>query len=111
MHKSVPYEFYTDIYLGETIGEKGWPKACLRAEEKLSALERKYTLTPYGPDSRAMAVCAIAELTGLFRRDWYVTKERLGEMDVEYDPDSDKKLQRRILEHLEGYFQRFRGLA
>ena len=111
MHNMVPYSFYKEEYLGDSIQEWNWPKACFRAEEKLEALEHKYTLTPYGPDSRKMAVCAIAELTNHFRRDWYITKERLGEMNVEYEPDSDKKLQRRILQSIEGYFQRFRGVG
>lgn len=105
----VPYEFYKNEYMGQDIQEWNWPTACFRAEEKLAALEHKYTLTPYGPESRQMAVCAIAEVTNYFRKDFLITQERLGEMNVEYDPDSDKKLQKRILQNIEGYFHRYRG--
>ena len=105
----VPYEYYKNEYMGQRIQEWNWPAACFRAEEKLAALEDKYTLIPYGPESRQMAVCAIAEVTSLFRWDFYITQERLGELNVEYDPDSDKKLQKRILQNLEGYFHRYRG--
>lgn len=110
MHKMVSYDFYKNDYMGQDIQDWNWPKACFRAEEKLEALERKYTLIPYGPNSRKMAVCAIAELTNFFRRDFLITQERLGDMNVEYDPEADKKLQKRILQNIEGYFYRYRGV-
>ena len=107
----VPYTFYKEEYVGDLIQEWNWPAACFRAEEKLEALERKYRFTPYGPNSRMMAVCAIAEQTAYCRKDWYITKERQGEVNVEYDPDADKKLQKRILHSLEGYMERYRGVG
>ena len=77
MHNMVPYTFYKEEYLGDRVQEWNWPAACFRAEEKLAALENKYRFTPYGPDSRKMAVCAIAELTDMCRKDFYITKERM----------------------------------
>ena len=111
MHNMVPYTFYKEEYLGDRVQEWNWPAACFRAEEKLAALENKYRFTPYGPDSRKMAVCAIAELTDMCRKDFYITKERMGELNVEYDPDADKKLQKRILSSVEAYMERYRGVG
>ena len=107
----VPFTFYKEEYLGERIEEWNWPKACFLAEEKLAALEHKYKLTPYGPDSRQMAVCAIAEQTAYCRWDWYITKERRGDVNVEYDPDAVKKLQRRILNSIAAYMEIYRGVG
>ena len=58
----VNFDFYENTYLGSAIGEKAFPYLAARAEEELKVFERIYRVDSPGPDSRAMAVCAMAEV-------------------------------------------------
>lgn len=57
----VEYDFYLNVYRGDVISEEDWPQYQARAEDQLARYRRIYTVTAPGPDSEAMAVCAMAE--------------------------------------------------
>lgn len=60
------YDFYLNVYHGGAIPSDEWPQYRARAEEQLARYERIYTVTDPGPDSRAMAVCAMADAMNSF---------------------------------------------
>ena len=55
------YDFYAGTYHGGAISAEEWPAYVGRAEDQLTRYKRIYTVTLPGPDSEAMAVCAMAE--------------------------------------------------
>ncbi len=105
------YRFYKEEYLGSQISEHAWAELSARAEETLRALERKYTLRPYGPASRDMALCAIAEVIHLHRKQGTVSRQSIGGVTVEYAPDSEKQLQKQILQGIAGFMELYRGVG
>ena len=56
------YEFYTDIYRGRKLTAKTFPYAVARAAAYVAKLERQFSVRCPSPESRDMAVCALAEL-------------------------------------------------
>ena len=61
VHKMPDYDFYLQDYQGGSIPEADFPNLRAAAARWLEKLERCCRVTPYGSDSRKMAVCAIAE--------------------------------------------------
>ncbi len=57
----VDYDFYVSTYLGSTIPPEEWPSCQARAAAQLGLYGRRYRVTASGPDSEAMAICAMAE--------------------------------------------------
>lgn len=55
------YGFYLNDYLGSSISADEWPSYLARAGAQLDLYRRLYTVTDHGPDSEAMAICAMAE--------------------------------------------------
>lgn len=55
------YEFYTGIYLGDSIPEAEFPRLAKRAGEQLSRYKRMYAVTAPEPHSEDMAMCAMAD--------------------------------------------------
>ena len=55
------FEFYRESYRGGSIPAAEWPGYEARAAAQLERYKRIYTITSPGPDSEAMAVCAMAE--------------------------------------------------
>lgn len=55
------YDFYTGAYHGSAIFAEEWPAYEGQAAAHLARYQRIYTVTAPGPDSEAMAVCAMAE--------------------------------------------------
>ncbi len=84
----VTYDFYENTYLGSAMGEKAFPTLSARAEEELQRFERLYRVESPGPDSRAMAVCAMAEvlLRGAERRG--IRTASVGGVSVSYTDDN-----------------------
>lgn len=107
----VSYDFYQNTYLGSAIAQGVWKSWEARARQRLEALEHKYTLIPYGPDSRDMAVCAIAETLYEFRKKWFVAKETVGGVSVSYEADTEALLNRKLLQDARGYLQVYRGVV
>ena len=57
----VDYDFYVSTYRGGSIPEEEWPPCAQRAAAQLERYRRIYTVTALGPNSEAMAICAMAE--------------------------------------------------
>lgn len=55
------WDFYHDTFHGGAIPEEEWPQYEARAADQLARYQRIYTVTAPGPNSEAMAVCAMAE--------------------------------------------------
>ena len=55
------YDFYVNVYLGNSISEKQFPKLAARAASILQGYERSCTVSCPGPDFRNLAICAMAE--------------------------------------------------
>lgn len=55
------YYFYLNTYHGDAIPEGEWQQYEARAADHLARYKRIYTVTAPGPDSEAMALCAMAE--------------------------------------------------
>lgn len=55
------YDFYRNAYHGGAIPAEEWPAYEGRAADQLARYKRIYTVTAPGPDSEAMAVCAMAD--------------------------------------------------
>ena len=107
----VTYDFYKNVYLGSAITEPAFPGAIARAGEWLDKLERTCTVTDCGPNSRAMAVCAVAEAMDTFSRRQQVSRASIGGVTVEYADDSDKKLSRQLLQTAGIFLDIYRGVG
>ena len=55
------YDFYLNSYHGSGIPESEWSQYQARAADQLGRYKRIYAVTAPGPDSEAMALCAMAE--------------------------------------------------
>lgn len=55
------FDFYRDAYHGSSLPPEDWPEYSRRGAEQLGRYKRIYTVSAPGPDSEAMAVCAMAE--------------------------------------------------
>ena len=106
----VSYDFYKNIYLGSALSETAFPQAIARAEEWVAKLERSCQVAPYGPDSRAMAVCAVAETMEVFRKNALISQASIGGVSVRYE-HSDRKLQRQLLQNAGVYLDICRGVS
>ncbi len=104
----VTYDFYKNDYLGSQIPESAFPAAIARAEDWLSKLERTCFVAPCGPDSRAMAVCAVAETMELFRKRQQITQASIGGVSVRYE--DSKSLQRQLMNNAGVYLDICRGV-
>ena len=60
------YNFYTDSYYGTSISADEWPRLATRAAEKLSVLQRTYTLDPLVDHADDLAICALADAAQYF---------------------------------------------
>ena len=57
----VDFDFYLNVYHGSSIPAEEWSAHEGRASAQLARYQRIYTVAAPGPDSEAMAVCAMAE--------------------------------------------------
>ena len=106
----VTYQFYKDVYLGDLIREENFPQMLRRAEEWLGKIERCCRVVPYGPDSRKMALCAIAETMAAWCKKRDIEAASVGEVTVRYQKN-DIPLQRQLLQNVSGYLEISRGLG
>lgn len=107
----VSYDFYLNTYLGNTLSEGNFPGLAARAEEWLCKLERDYQVSPYGPDSRAMAVCAVAETMEQFRQKEHVAQATVGGVSVRYYGGAENALHRRLYQNAGVYLDIRRGVS
>ena len=83
----VTYDFYENTYLGSAISEKAFPALAARAEEELKVFERIYRVECPGADSRAMAVCAMAEVLFRWAERRGIRTTSVGGVSVSYADD------------------------
>lgn len=94
----VDYDFYIHTYLGSVIPEKAFPGAAAQAARALERFERIYRVSCSGTESRAMAVCAMAEAVFRYgRRAGGVSAATSGEVSVRYDSRSPERALERAL--------------
>lgn len=55
------FDFYRSTYHGSSIPGEAWPEYGARGAEQLERYRRSCTLSAPGPDSEALAVCALAD--------------------------------------------------
>lgn len=109
MHNMPDYEFYLQEYEGSAIPEAEFSVHRATAARWLQKLERCCRVTPYGPDSRKMAICAIAEVLAAWERKHACLESAVGNVRVRYR-QSDVPLQRQILQSASGYLEIYRGI-
>ena len=105
----VSYEFYKDVYMGSLIPSSAFDFAIGRAEEWLRWLERTCTVTATGPDSRKLALCAMAETFHRFRKRDRIVQESVGGVSIRYE--SAGSLNKELLSCVKIYLQVGRGVA
>ena len=105
----VTYDFYKNVYLGSVIPETAFAPAVARAEEWISKAERTYALTPCGPDSRAMAVCAVAEAMTTYKKRQQVSQATIGGVSVRYEDSA--RVEKQLLKTLGVYMDICRGVG
>lgn len=107
----VSYDFYQNTYLGSALSAVAFRHAAARAEDWIAKVERSCYVKPYGPDSRAMAVCAVAETMEVFRNRQMIKSQSIGGVSVSYDTGSDGKLQHQLLQKAGVYLDIYRGVG
>ena len=103
------YTFYREVYEGSLLSEPRFRELALRGREWIEKLERCCRVTPYGQDSRKMAICAIAETLATWERQQNYQEEAIGSVRVRYQKNS-LPLQRQLLQNASGYMEIYRGL-
>lgn len=106
----ITYEFYKDTYLGTQLSESRFPQAIARAEQWLQKLERTCRVSACGPNSRAMAVCALAEAMDTFSKRQQVSRASIGGVTVEYADDSEKRQNGQLLQTAKVFLDVYRGV-
>lgn len=104
------YRFYTGEYAGSLIPEGAFREYIQRAGDWLQWLEGCCTVVPYGPLSRKMALCALAETYYRHRRRQFCRQTQVGSVSVQYEKDT-VPLQRQLLESARGYLEVYRGVG
>ena len=110
MHNMPNYGFYTDVYAGTSINQAAFSELIRRAAQWLEGLERCCRVVPYGPESRKMALCAVAETLYSWRKRAFVEQSTVGNVSVRYEK-SQVPLQRLLLQSVAGYLEVYRGVG
>lgn len=110
MHNMPDYGFYTDVYAGSVIAEGAFAELIRRSADWLEGLERCCRVESYGPDSRKMALCAVAEALYRHRSRAAVEQSTVGNVSVRYEKN-DVPLQRLLLQSVSGYLEVYRGVG
>ena len=104
------YGFYQEVYQGRAIPEAEFSALRVTADRWLQKLERCCRVTPYGPDSRKMAICAVAETLADWERKHQYLETSIGGVRVRYR-QNDVSLQRQLLQNASGYLEIYRGVS
>ena len=107
----VDYSFYTDTYMGQRLSQKEFSYLAPRAEDILRGWERRYRVVSPGADSRAMAVCAMAETIKDHSRHDGIQSATVGGVSVRYDSGSQRSLSRALYETACVYMDIYRGVG
>lgn len=104
------YGFYKDVYQGTSVPENAFDGLMARAKDYMQKLERCCRVVPYGPDSRNMAMCAVAEKLHAWYKKRDFSQTTIGGVTVRYEK-SDTSLQRQLLQTVAGYLEVYRGVG
>lgn len=105
------YSFYTDVYMGYELGEKEFSPLAARAGEILDRFISAYRADAVGPDSRDMAVCAMAEVLRHYKKRDGLAQATVGGVSVRYSDGSGKKLLRELYDRASIYVDFHRGVG
>ena len=105
----VNYGFYKDTYLGSRIPEAAFPALAGKAMAYLRQLERVRPMTG-GEDSRAMALCAMAEVLYGYEKHPDVKSTHIGGVSVTYEK-SQMPLKRALWAAAGTYLEGYRGVG
>ena len=105
----VTYDFYKNTYLGSALAETVFPRAAARAEAWLNKVERTCRVTQDGPDSRCLALCALAEAMEAQERRRNIASTTVGGVSVRYEGGKDNS--RQLLEAAGTYLTIRRGVC
>ena len=106
----VTYDFYKNIYLGTALSEAAFPQALARANAWLESIERTCRVECPGPDSRAMALCAVAEAMIAWEKRQFVASTTVGGVSVRYEAGQNR-LQKQLLQTAGIFVTIRRGVA
>ena len=105
----VEHDFYLNTYLGSVIPEKAFPGCIRRAEAHLERLEKLCRVDCPGEDSRAMALCAMAEEIFRYEKSRGISYSSVGNVTVRYD--SREPLTRLLTRCAGVYLDIYRGVG
>lgn len=103
------YSFYTDVYMGSELSEKEFADRARLAEAVLDKFCRVYGANCPGPDSRDMAICAMAETVSRYYRSAGVSSASVGGVSVRYE--NGGSLTRQLYEQAQIYMDFRRGVV
>lgn len=106
----VDYDFYVNTYLGSTIDEKAFPAAAARAAAVLEKYERCCRVSCPGPDSRGMALCAMAEVIHRYGSSRFVDSATVGSVSVRYNSRGSAQLEKELYRKAGIYLDIRRGV-
>ena len=107
----VDYDFYINTYLGSAVDEKNFPAAAARAAAVLEGYERHCRVQCPGPDSRRLAVCAMAEVIHRYGVGRFVDSASIGSVSVKYNSRGSRDLERELMRAAGIYLDILRGVA
>lgn len=107
----VDYDFYINTYLGSAIDEKNFPAAAARAAAVLEGYERRCRVRCPGPDSRRLAVCAMAEVIHQYGVGRFVDSASIGSVSVKYNSRGGGNLERELMQKAGIYLDILRGVG
>lgn len=105
----VEHDFYLNTYLGSVVPEKVFPGFARQAEQYLHRLEKVCRVECPGEDSRAMAICAMAEELYRYEKTRGIHYSSVGNVTVRYD--SREPLQRLLYRCASVYLDIYRGVG
>lgn len=107
----VDYDFYINTYLGSAIDEKNFPAAVARAVAVLEGYQRHCRVQCPGPDSRRLAICAMAEVLYQYGIGRLVDSASIGSVSVKYSSRGGKELERQLFQKAGIYLDILRGVG
>ena len=107
----VDYDFYINSYLGSAIDEKNFPAAAARAAAVLEGYERHCRVQCPGPESRRMAICAMAEVIFQYGVDRLVDSASIGRVTVRWGSRGSRELEQALLQKAGIYLDILRGVG
>ena len=106
----VDYDFYINTYLGSAIPEKNFPAAAARAAAVREGYERRCRVQCPGPDSRRMALCAMAEVIYSYGTSRFVDSATVGSVSVRYNSRGGVALEKELRQKAGIYLDILRGV-